>query len=89
MMSELPELYISVDVEVDGSIPGPYSMLSLGMQVIGKDESDFYFYSELKPISENFVQEALAVSGLNRDVLLRTASEPKEVMLSAHRCINN
>ncbi|MEQ9890071.1 hypothetical protein ABRQ06_02490 [Pectobacterium aroidearum] len=88
MMSELPELYIAVDVEADGPIPGPYSMLSLGMQVVGKSGDDFYFYSELKPISGDFVQEALAVSGLNRDFLLRTAPDPKEVMLSAHRWIN-
>ena len=31
--AELPELYVAVDVEADGPIPGPYSMISLGMAV--------------------------------------------------------
>ena len=26
-----PEIYLSVDVEADGPIPGPYSMLSFGI----------------------------------------------------------
>lgn len=30
-----PDVYVSVDVECDGPIPGPYSMLSLGAVVIG------------------------------------------------------
>lgn len=29
-MKDLKEIYVSTDVEVDGPIPGPYSMLSLG-----------------------------------------------------------
>ena len=34
-MKKLPELYIACDVEADGPIPGPYSMISLGMAVAG------------------------------------------------------
>lgn len=30
-----PDLYISADVETDGPIPGPYSMLSFGLAVVG------------------------------------------------------
>lgn len=34
MSEKLPELYIAIDVEADGLIPGDYSMLSFGMSVV-------------------------------------------------------
>src|SRR6266511_1089365 len=71
-VSNLPELYVAVDVEADGPIPGPYSMISLGMAVAGRP--DLTFYTELRPISDDFVPQALAVSGLDRDRLLRSAA---------------
>ena len=52
-MPDPPELYVAVDVEADGPIPGPYSMLSLGMAVAGR--SELTFYTELQPISDDFV----------------------------------
>ncbi|MDP4509619.1 exonuclease [Nonomuraea turcica] len=85
-MSRLPELYVAVDVEADGPIPGPYSMLSLGMAVAGR--ADLAFYTELRPISDEFVPEALAVSGLDRDRLLREAPPPEEAMAGAARWVN-
>ncbi|WP_351222514.1 exonuclease [Streptomyces sp. NPDC002133] len=85
-----PSLYISVDVEADGPIPGPYSMISLGAAVAGRQDAQGYvpaadhgahtFYRELRPISEEFVPEALAVSGLDRDRLIRDGSEPAAAM---------
>jgi hypothetical protein len=75
------ELYIAVDVEADGPIPGPYSMLSLGMAVVGRP--DLTFYTEMKPISDAFVPEALAVSGLDRDQLLAHAPGAAEAMAVA------
>ncbi|MER5943222.1 3'-5' exoribonuclease [Streptomyces sp. NPDC001928] len=80
-----PSLYISVDIEADGPIPGPYSMLSFGAAVAGVQDADSFtpadpeertFYRELRPISEEFVPEALAVSGLDRERLAREGSEP-------------
>ncbi|MFG3658556.1 3'-5' exoribonuclease domain-containing protein [Streptomyces sp. NPDC047706] len=80
-----PSLYISVDIEADGPIPGPYSMLSLGAAVAGRQDADGFtaadpeqrtFYRELRPISEGFVPEALAVSGLDRGRLTREGAEP-------------
>ena len=85
-MSDLPELYIAVDVEADGPIPGPYSMISLGMAVTGRPE--LRFYTELRPISDEYVPQALAVSGLDRDRLLREAPSPEEAMTAAARWIN-
>jgi hypothetical protein len=80
-----PSLYISVDIEADGPIPGPYSMLSLGAAVAGVQDADGFtaadperdtFYRELRPISEDFVPEALAVSGLDRERLTAEGAEP-------------
>ncbi|WP_326575146.1 exonuclease domain-containing protein [Streptomyces sp. NBC_00487] len=80
-----PSLYISVDVEADGPIPGPYSMLSFGAAVAGRQDADGFtaadpeqrtFYRELRPISEEFVPEALAVSGLDRQRLAEKGAEP-------------
>lgn len=84
-----PSLYVSVDIEADGPIPGPYSMLSLGAAVAGVQDADGFraadpeertFYRELRPISEGFVPEALAVSGLDRDRLGAEGAEPVQAM---------
>ncbi|MFE6822589.1 3'-5' exoribonuclease domain-containing protein [Streptomyces sp. NPDC057690] len=80
-----PSLYLSVDVEADGPIPGPYSLLSLGAAVAGRQDADGFtaadptrqtFYRELRPISDEFVPEALAVSGLDRERLIEEGLEP-------------
>ncbi|CAL9597894.1 3'-5' exonuclease [Streptomyces sp. enrichment culture] len=80
-----PSRYISVDIEADGPIPGPYSMLSLGAAVAGVQDAEGFtpadperdtFYRELRPISEDFVPEALAVSGLDRERLRAEGAEP-------------
>src|SRR4051812_3706045 len=64
------DVYFSADVETDGSIPGPYSMLSFALVYAGAyDGRTFYrppvyertFYTELRPISDQFEQEALDV----------------------------
>jgi hypothetical protein len=85
-MAALPELYVAVDVEADGPIPGPYSMISLGMAVAGRP--DLTFYTELRPISDGYVPQALAVSGLDRDRLLREAPSAEEAMTAAARWVN-
>jgi hypothetical protein len=84
---KLPELYIATDVEADGPIPGPYSMISLGMAVVGRPEHAFY--TELKPISDDYIPRALAVSGLDRERLKREAPSAKEAMEQAAAWINS
>ena len=90
------DVYFSADVETDGPIPGPYSMLSFALAPAGTFDGrrfqrpgtdDEAFYVELRPISDQFEPEALAVNGLDRDALLRTGTEPAEVMHSASRWI--
>lgn len=70
--------YIMVDVESDGPIPGDYSMISFGaVKVDGT--LDKTFYGRLKPVSDKFIPEALAVSGHTREETL-TFDDPKKVM---------
>jgi hypothetical protein len=85
-MSDLPEIYVAVDVEADGPIPGPFSMLSLGMAAVGHPQTSFY--SEMKPISTEFLPEALSVSGLDRDLLIKNAPSPPEAMAAAYDWVN-
>lgn len=69
---------IMVDIESDGPIPGDYSMICFGA-VIVEPSLEKTFYGQLKPISDAFVPEALAVSGFSRDQTLEF-DEPAEVM---------
>lgn len=59
-------MYIMVDVECDGPIPGDYSMITLGAVVVEPNPQNG-FYGQLSPISEKWVPEALAVSGFTRE----------------------
>lgn len=69
-----------VDIEADGPIPGDYSMICFGAVVV-EPELNRSFYGELRPISERFIPEALAVSGFTREHIL-TFPEPEGVMRS-------
>jgi len=70
--------YVMVDVEADGPIPGDYSMVCFGA-VIVEPGLNRTFYGQLKPISDKFVPEALAVSGFSREQSLQF-EEPDLVM---------
>ena len=71
--------YIMVDIESDGPIPGDYSMICFGA-VIVDEKLDRTFYGQLKPISEQYDEKALAVSGFSREETLKF-NNPKTVML--------
>lgn len=86
------DVYFSADVETDGPIPGPFSMLSFALVYAGsfdgttfeRDPSlDRSFYVELKPISENFQPEALAINQLDRDQLMWRGEKPPDAMTRA------
>lgn len=67
-----------VDIESDGPIPGDYSMISFGAVVVGPDLNRT-FYGRLRPISDRYVAEALAVSGFTREETLQF--EPAETVM--------
>jgi len=71
--------YIMVDIESDGPIPGDYSMISFGAVVV-EPGLGRTFYGKLRPISERFVPEALAVSGFTRDEVM--AFDPAEQVMA-------
>lgn len=86
------DIYFSADVETDGPVPGPFSMLSVGIVVAGAFDgthftrpSDFGsgFYAELKPISSQFQTDALAVNKLDRDRLMFEGEDPRQAMTRA------
>lgn len=73
------ELYVSVDIEASGPVPGEYSMLSLGACLV--NDAKVTYYVELKPISNHFVPEAMAVSRLSLERLAAEGRDPVEAML--------
>ena len=72
--------WFMVDVEADGPIPGDYSMVSFGAIVV-EPGLERTFYGQLKPISEQWIEPALAVSGFTRDETL-AFDDPATVMQS-------
>ena len=72
--------YIMVDIEADGPIPGDYSMVSIGAVVVD-ERLDKIFFGKLKPISTDYDEEALAVSGYSREETMAFA-KPEKVMLA-------
>jgi hypothetical protein len=70
--------YVMVDVESDGPIPADYSMICIGA-IFVEPSLEKTFYGELKPISEKWIPEALAVSGFSREETF-LFDDPKIVM---------
>src|SRR5271170_8177698 len=79
------DAYFSADVETDGPIPGPYSILSFAIVYAGSFDGTHFvrphrydktLYKELRPISEDFQAEALRVNGLDRGRLCREGDLP-------------
>jgi hypothetical protein len=86
------DVYFSADVEADGPIPGRYSMLSFGLAVAGSLDGDTFtrcdptavtFYAELRPVADEWLADAVAVAGLDRDRLLSEGEDPAFAMTRA------
>src|SRR5271170_2073973 len=86
------DAYFSADVETDGPIPGPFSILSFAIVYAGSfdgrqfqrpDNYEKRLYKELRPISENFEPEALRVNGLDRMRLCLEGELPERAMTEA------
>ncbi len=90
------DVYFSADIETDGPIPGPFSMLSFALVYAGRFDGKQFrrprnfqenFYRELRPISKNFQAEALRVNGLDRDRLCREGETPENAIHEAYEWI--
>ena len=84
------ELYICVDVEPDGHVPGLSSIVSLGACAAAvRDEAggvealaaaESTFYAVLRPISDEYLDKALRVTGFERAELERDGRPPEETL---------
>lgn len=72
------EIYISVDVETSGPIPGEFSLLSIGACLVSQPATAFYL--EIQPSSPRHDQQSVAVSGLDLDKLQRDGLPPAKAM---------
>jgi hypothetical protein len=79
------DVYFSADVETDGPIPGPFSMLSFGLVLAGAFDGQTFsrpaaynqtFSRELQPVSNDLQTDALRVNGLDRERLVREGAAP-------------
>jgi hypothetical protein len=96
--SGIIDVYFSADVETDGPIPGPFSMLAFGLVFAGTFDGEKFarpkryvehFYRELRPVSSEFQTEALKVNGLDRERLIAEGCTPESAMTEAARWIKN
>jgi DNA polymerase III epsilon subunit-like protein len=77
-MSERPEVFISVDVETSGPIPGEFSMLSLGACLVRDDQRSFSCL--FKPLNDRADPKALEVTGFSLSELDRSGQKPEIAM---------
>lgn len=73
-------MYVMVDVESDGPIPGDYSMVSFGAVLVTPAPQPWHYSGVLNPISEKWDSQALAISGISRDEMLKRGEDPKLAM---------
>lgn len=90
------DAYFSADVETDGPIPGPYSMLSFALIYAGTFDGNLFvrpekydrlLYSELRPISDEYQEEALEINGLDRKRLCYEGIAPEVAMNQAYKWV--
>lgn len=80
-------MFIMVDVEADGPVPGKYSMIELGAVAV-ESNIDRVFHRKLRPISEEFDPESLSITGYSREETLHF-EDPKIVMMDFEKWIND
>lgn len=86
------ELYICVDVEPDGHVPGTSSIVSLGacaaavrdddgnVERLDPEDDANTFYAVLRPITDAYVEKALRVTGFDRATVERDGRPPEEAL---------
>jgi len=71
------ENFLSFDVEADGPCAGLYSMVSIGMVCVADPRQTFY--ATFRPVSDQYIPSALAVSGFSREDTLAFPSAQQGV----------
>ena len=71
--------YVIVDTEADGPAAGLYSMTEFGAVIVDEPPFATSFYGKLKPISDIWKPDALAVTGKTREECM-LFDDPAEVM---------
>ena len=88
-----PEVFVMVDAETSGPVPGLYSMLSFGAVVVGKHTSPGIrsWYSNLiQPLSTALVEdEAMKVNGLDIEECKRDGMAPVDMMHSFRNWVDS
>jgi DNA polymerase III epsilon subunit-like protein len=79
-MTNPREVFVSVDVETSGPVPGEYSLLSIG--ACSAFDPDNAFSCEVKPISDRFDPKALEVTGFSMTELAKRGLDPMFAMKS-------
>jgi DNA polymerase III epsilon subunit-like protein len=72
------EIFVSVDVETSGPVPGEYSLLSIGACSVFDPENGFT--CEIKPINDRYNQKAIEVNGLSLECLKIDGLDPGAAM---------
>jgi len=86
-MNSKREVFISVDIETAGPIPGEYSLLTIGACNVANDTQTFA--CQLKPTTRKADPKALEVTGLSLDRLEREGLDPIEAMRQFRDWIQN
>lgn len=86
-MTNASEFFISVDIEASGPVPGEYSMLSIGACVVLAPEQTFS--CELKPISDKFDPDAMAVLGRTVEDYGKSGLDPAAAMHAFSEWVGN
>ena len=69
------EVFISVDVETSGPVPGLYALLSIGACIVGQEDKTFYI--ELCPPDKALtLPDAVAAAGMDLDRLRKEGTDP-------------
>lgn len=72
------EIFISVDIETAGPIPGEYAMLSIGACLVA--DPGISFYRELQPDRDKASPAAMAINDLSMEALKARGEPPRQTM---------
>ena len=85
--NEMRELFIAVDIEATGPVPGKYSMYEIG--AVSVDFPDYDFEAKIALLNDAHDPEALDATGVTMESLRCCGADPKKTMENFERWILN